>query len=168
MTEHAPLTVRPACAGDLPAIRAIYNEGIEDRVATLDVDAKTERDIAQWYEAHDGRYAVLVADSPDGIAGWASLNRYSHRCAYDAVADLSIYVARTARGRGIGALLLAAVERRARENAFHKVVLFAITLNEAARRLYRGGSYREVGIFREQGRLDGRLVDVVAMEKLFS
>ena len=95
------LAVRSARAGDLAAIRAIYNEGIADRGATLDLDPKTEAEIVDWFAARsDGHYAVVVATREDAIVGWASLNPYSHRCAYANVADLSIYVARAARGTG--------------------------------------------------------------------
>jgi L-amino acid N-acyltransferase YncA len=162
-----PPFTREARAGDLAAIRAIYNEGIADRLATLDTDLKTEAEIAEWFVLRsDSHYAVVVATRAEAVVGWASLNPYTHRCAYANVADLSIYVARAARGTGVGTALLAAIEAVARRNGFHKIVLFALTLNAAGQRLYRKAGYREVGIFREQGRLDGRFVDVIAMEKL--
>ncbi len=161
------LRVRSAGPDDLDAIRRIANEGIEDRVATLDEDAKSAADIAAWWEQHDGRYAVLVAENAAAsVLGWASLNPYSHRCAYRGVADLSIYVARDARGTGVGAALLAALERAAKEYGFHKIVLFTLPFNDAGQRLYRRRGFREVGVFHEQGRLDGRFVDVMAMEKI--
>ncbi len=166
--NDSSLAVREARAGDLAAIRAIYNEGIADRVATLDLDPKTDAEIADWFAVRsDGHYAVVVATRDDAVVGWASLNPFSHRCAYREVADLSIYVARAARGTGAGTALIRAVEDVARRNGFHKIVLFAVTFNAAGQRLYRKAGYREVGIFREQGVLDGRFVDVLAMERLF-
>jgi L-amino acid N-acyltransferase YncA len=160
--------IRPAVANDLPAIRRIYNEGIVDRVATLDLDEKSDADIAAWWNDHGGRYAVLVAERSGEIVGWASLNRYSHRCAYDGVADLSIYVARVARGGGVGSALLAQLERTAAEREFHKIVLFTFPFNDGGQRLYRARGFREVGVFAEQGTIDGRFVDVMAMEKLLA
>ena len=161
------LAVRNARAGDLAAIRAIYNEGIADRAATLDLEPKSDGEIADWFAVRsDGHYAVVVATRDGHIVGWASLNPYSHRCAYANVADLSIYVARSARGTGVGAVLLNAVEDVARRGGFHKIVLFALTFNAAGQRLYRKAGYREVGVFREQGVLEDRFVDVIAMEKL--
>jgi L-amino acid N-acyltransferase YncA len=100
------------------------------------------------------------------VVGWASLNPYSHRCAYDGVADLSVYVERASRGRGIGKALLQELEHRAGQRNFHKLVLFTLPFNEAGQRLYRRCGFREVGLFREQGTLDGRFVDVMAMEKI--
>jgi phosphinothricin acetyltransferase len=168
MKERPSPAVRFATEHDLPAIRRIYNEGIADRIATLDLDEKTAGEIAVWWNDHGERYAVLVAECSGEVVGWASLNRYSHRCAYDGVADLSIYVARAVRGGGVGAALLAELERVAAEREFHKIVLFTFAFNEGGQRLYRGRGFREVGLFREQGRLDGRFVDVMAMEKILS
>jgi len=162
------VTIRAAETRDLESIRRIYNEGIEDRVATLDENPKDDADIREWWNNHAGRYAVIVAERDGEITGWASLNPYSHRCAYAGVADLSIYIARSARGTGVGKRLLAELERVARQNEFYKIVLFTFPFNEAGQRLYRGLGYREVGVFKEQGRLDGVPTDVMAMEKLLT
>jgi L-amino acid N-acyltransferase YncA len=160
------VAIRQATAADVEQIRVIYNEGIEDRIATLDLEPKSAGEMAAWWSAHDGRYEVVVAEREDEIVGWAALNPYSHRCAYDAVADLSVYVARAVRGTGVGGALLRDIERRAREQSFHKIVLFTLPFNSLGQALYGRRGYREVGTFKEQGMIDGRLVDVMAMEKL--
>jgi phosphinothricin acetyltransferase len=162
----AGLSVREGDACDLEAIRRIYNEGIEDRIATLDEDPKSVEDIQAWFAEHGGRFAVLVAERDGTVAGWASINRYAQRCAYAGVADLSVYVARAARGSGVGSALLAALEQAALARGFHKIVLFTFAFNVPARRLYAACGFREVGVFHEQGRLEGRFVDVLAMEKI--
>ncbi len=162
----ALLHIRDAAAGDLAAIRAIYNQGIEDRSATLDEDPKTEEALLEWYAAHADRYRVLVAERDGRTVGWASLNPYSQRCAYRGVADLSIYIERAARGTGVGSQLLGSLERRAKCEGFHKLVLFALPFNAAGLQLYGKLGFRTVGTFREQGRLDGRFVDVMALEKI--
>ena len=168
MSTHAALPlIRNAKEDDAESVSIIYNEGIADRIATLDVDAKSVSDMTAWWADHSGRYAVVVADDEAGnVIGWASLNPYSQRCAYRGVADLSVYVARERRGTGVGSALLLALERIAKANEFHKIVLFALASNDAGTRLYRRVGYSEVGVFREQGRLDGKLVDVIAMEKI--
>jgi phosphinothricin acetyltransferase len=157
---------RIATDADLPAIRAIFNQGIEDRRATLDSDPKSDDDIREWYARHDARYVVIVAERDGRVAGWACLSPYSHRCAYNGVAELSVYVARDARGSGVGSELLSAIEEHARRGEFHKIVLFALAINDAGERLYAKMGYRDVGVFREQGRIDGHYVDVVAKEKI--
>jgi L-amino acid N-acyltransferase YncA len=158
--------VRAARLEDLDTIRAIYNDGVHDRIATLESGPKSHEEMLEWWEAHDDRYAILVATENDAVVGWASLNRFSHRCAHAAIADLSIYIARARRGCGIGSRLLPALAERATANGFHKIVLHALNDNEAGKRLYRKTGFREVGVFREHGTIDGKYVDVVAMERL--
>jgi phosphinothricin acetyltransferase len=158
--------VREAADSDLATIRAIYNQGIEDRQATLDEEPKSEAEMQAWSDEHREPFAVVVAERDECVVGWASLNRYSHRCADRRVADLSVYVERGARGIGVGTELLRAIERKAHAARFHKIVLFALAENDAGRRLYAKLGFRDVGIFKEHGRLDGRFVDVVVKEKL--
>lgn len=158
--------LRRATLSDLDAIREIYNEGIADRIATLETEPRSPEGMAQWWSEHDARYAIIVASAADRVVGWASLNRFSHRCAHAAIADLSVYVSRAYRGRGIGAALLDELEREARGGEFHKIVLHALNTNEPGKRLYRKCGFSEVGVFREHGILDGCYADVVAMEKI--
>jgi L-amino acid N-acyltransferase YncA len=160
------ISIRRATGGDLEAIRTIYNQGIEDPIATLDVDPKSLEDIAKWWEQHDQRFGILVATEANRVVGWASLNRFSHRCAHSAIADLSVYVAREHRSKGIGFSLLAKLESAAIEGGIRKIVLHALNSNGSGKRLYHRAGFVEVGVFKEHGLLNGRYVDVVAMEKL--
>jgi L-amino acid N-acyltransferase YncA len=164
--QAGEIVTRQATPADMQAVTAIYNQGIEDRIATLETDVKSEEEVTRWLCERPARYEVLVADSAQGILGWAALNPYSHRCAYAGVADLSIYVERGARGKGVGAVLLAALEERARAGEFHKIVLFTFPFNAPGQALYRKRGFREVGTFKEQGRLDGKPIDVMVMEKI--
>jgi phosphinothricin acetyltransferase len=120
----------------------------------------------EWFAQHSGRFKVIVSEYEGEIIGWASLNQYNSRCAYDGVADLSIYLNRIYRGKGIGKKLLSKLEDLAGENAFHKIVLFTFPFNQLGQGLYKKMGFREVGIFKNQGILDGKFVDVMAMEKL--
>ena len=160
------MNVRTMKEEDLPQILSIYNEGIEDRIATLEEDLKDLPYIKEWLYHRNDRYEVIVAEIEKEIIGWASLNPYSHRCAYDGVADISIYINRENRGKGIGKALLHTLEVMARKNKFHKLVLSTFPFNEAGQKLYRSLDFREVGIFYEQGMLDNEFVDVMVMEKI--
>ncbi|MHB8576847.1 MAG: arsinothricin resistance N-acetyltransferase ArsN1 family A [Dehalococcoidia bacterium] len=161
------MIVRDATADDAAAIARIYNQGIEDRVATLETVQRTPEERAEWLLNHDARHPVLIAAEPSGeVAGWASLNPFNPRPAYDHVVDFSIYIAREKRGRGIGDMLLSELETRARAIGFHKIVLAAFPTNAAGMRLYERHGFQTVGIYREQGMLDGRWVDVIVMEKI--
>jgi phosphinothricin acetyltransferase len=160
------ITIRRAETSDVPAIASIYNEGIRDRLATLETEERTPEERRAWLGGRGERHPVLVAERDGTLLGWGSLNQFNPRPAYDHVADFSVYVAREARGTGIGSALLTALVERARVLGYHKLVLAAFPHNEAGMRLYRRVGFREVGVYREQGLLDGRWVDVVVMELL--
>lgn len=162
------IEVRRAAGSDAAAIAAIYNQGIEDRVATLETELRGPDERRAWLLERGERHPVLVAERDGRVIAWASLNRFNPRAAYDHVADLSIYVERTERGRGIGRILLARILDEARRIGFHKVVLAAFPTNAGGMRLYEAMGFTRVGIYREQGLLDGRWVDVIVMEQLLT
>ncbi len=121
---------------------------------------------AKFATACGPRHPVLVAERDGAVVGWGSLNPFSPRPAYRYVADFSVYVERAARGSGVGRALLAALIAEARRLGYHKLVLAAFPFNAAGTALYRRVGFREVGVYREQGVLDGRWVDTVVMELL--
>jgi L-amino acid N-acyltransferase YncA len=158
-------SLRPARADDADVICAIYNEGIADR-ATLETELRTPEERRNWLAARDAHHPVVVVESDGVVIGWASLNVFNARAAYRHVADISVYVARAARGKGAGTALLGRLVELGREIGFHKLVLAGFPGNAASIALYRRHGFREVGVYREQGLLDGRWVDVVLMERL--
>src|SRR5579884_3320837 len=167
MQKERSLEIREATREDAAAIAHIYNQGIEDRAATLETLLRSPEERAEWLAARGSRHPVLVAIDHSGIVlGWGSLNPFNPRPAYDHVADFSVYVAREQRGQGIGDALLSALERRARALGYHKMVLAAFPTNAPGMRLYERHDFQTVGMYHEQGLLDGRWVDVVVMEKL--
>jgi phosphinothricin acetyltransferase len=158
--------IRTALASDAEAICRIYNQGIEDRVATLETEARTPEERREWLGARGPRQPVIVAEADGAVIGWASLNRFNPRPAYDHVADLSVYVERSGRGRGVGRRLLERLVELGRELKYHKLVLAAFPSNAAGMALYERMGFTRVGIYREQGMLDGQWVDVIVMERL--
>ncbi|OLS35262.1 arsinothricin resistance N-acetyltransferase ArsN1 family A [Bacillus sp. MRMR6] len=160
------VVIREAMDSDILSIQTIYNQGIEARIATLETEIKDETYMRNWLENHRGRYKVIVAEEMGQIVGWASLNQYNNRCAYDGVADLSVYISREYRGKGVGKKLLVRLESLAKENGFHKIILFTFPFNQSGQGLYKKMEFREVGVFQKQGILGGKFVDVMVMEKL--
>jgi phosphinothricin acetyltransferase len=166
------MEIREATLDDAAGIAHVYNQGIEDRVATLETALRSAEERAAWLGARTARHPVLVATragagGEDGmVLGWGSLNQYNPRPAYDHVVDFSVYVGREHRGKGIGDALLGALEGKARSLGYHKMVLAAFPSNAPGMRLYERHGFRTVGIYHEQGMLDGRWVDVIVMEKI--
>jgi phosphinothricin acetyltransferase len=162
----ADYRTRPASTQDAADIARIYNQGIEDRLATLETELRTPDERAQWLAAKSSRHPVIVAEDDGAVAGWASLNVFNAREAYRFVADISVYVERGWRGKGVGGVLLARLIELAREHGFRKLVLSAFPFNQAGMALYEKFGFRTVGIYCEQGMLDGAWVDTIVMERL--
>lgn len=164
MTQPSQLHIRFAGDSDAGDIARIYNDGIRDRIATLETEVRTIDERLAWLRGRDPRHPVLVVSRNDKVIGWASLNLFNPRPAYRHVADISVYVGREARGVGAGTLLLQELISVARTLDFHKLVLAGFPWNEAALRLYKRAGFREVGTYHEQGLLDGKWVDTIIME----
>ncbi len=160
------VTIRDATGADVDAMCAIHNQGIADRIATLDATPRIPADTRAWLTERGPRHPVVIAELDGAVVGWASLNRFNPRPVYDLVADFSVYIERARRGQGIGRQLLDRLIELAHSLGYHKMVLAAMAHNDAGLALYARKGFRRVGVYREQGQLDGRWVDVVIMEKM--
>ena len=160
------VAIRTARSEDALAICDIYNEGIEDGDATLETRLRGVDEQRAWLESRDQRHPVVVAERRGAVVGWGSLNAFNPRPAYDHVTEFSVYVMRVARGTGVGSGLLRKLTVLAGDMGYHKMVLAAFDWNTAGIALYERMGFRRVGIYREQGLLNGRWVDTVIMEKI--
>src|SRR5262249_54734459 len=115
------------------------------------------------------RHPVIVAENERAeIVGWGSLNVFNARDAYRHVVDLSVYAERSQRGKGVGSALLSRLIELSREHGFHKLVLSAFPTNHGGMALYNKHGFRTVGIYKEQGLLDGhraRAADQAARDR---
>lgn len=159
--------IRYANLEDIPYITEIYNQGIEDRIATLETSLRTIGEMNRWLTERGDRYKVLVIEDETGaVQGWASINLFNSRCCYSGVGDLSIYIHRAMRGKGYGKKLLKALKEEALKQDFRKLVLSTFDYNEVGKGLYRSSGFREVGTYMNQGILDGKFVNITIMECL--
>ncbi len=163
MTIAAQPVARIALPTDAEAIVCIYNEGIDDRVATFETRHRSAEDIASWF---GGRYPVVVVEDDDEILGFASTSTYRPRDCYDGIAEFSVYVARSARGRHVGTIAMNALIEEARKQGFWKLLSRVFPENGASLRLLRSLGFREVGLYLRHGKLDGEWRDVVIVERL--
>jgi phosphinothricin acetyltransferase len=159
------IAIREAGEQDAAAIASIYNQGIDDRGATFETELRSADDMAAKL-AERKRYPVLVISEDDVVLGWAGLSSYGPRECYAGIAEFSIYLDRSARGRGLGRQLLTALIDVARERGYWKLVSRIFPFNTGSRALCRACGFREVGIYEKHGRLNGEWRDVVIVERL--
>jgi L-amino acid N-acyltransferase YncA len=157
------MIVRNATSSDAAAVATVYNEGIEDRLATFETTPRSAGDVLAWLD--DG-LPFLVAERSGEILGFARVSPYSDRCVYQGVGEHGVYVARAARGEGLGRRLLEALCAEAERAGLYKLTSRVFTDNAASRAVHVAAGFHEVGIQRRHGRLDGRWKDCVLVERL--
>jgi L-amino acid N-acyltransferase YncA len=157
------LLVRAAEPADAAAVAAIYNDGIADRVATFETRERTADDARAWLD--DG-LPFLVATMNDGLVGWARVAPYSDRCVYAGVGEHGVYVARAARGHGVGRRLLDELCRAAEAAGLYKLTSRIFSDNESSIAAHTAAGFDVVGVQRRHGRLDGEWKDCVLVERL--
>jgi len=160
----AAYTMRAATPEDAPAIALIYNQGIEDRVATFETEPRSAAEIAGWFIP---RHLVVVAETGEaGPVAFAASFPYSSRACYRGIGEFSVYVRRDYRGRGAGRAALAALIEAAEAAGLHKLTSRVFAENTASRALLKGLGFEEIGIHRRHGQLDGLWRDCVIIERL--
>lgn len=161
------VSIRAARLTDAVAIAAIYNQGIEERIATFETQESDAEERREWLREHDERHPVIVAEAGEGqVVGWASISAYSQRECYSGVGEATVYVRRDMRGKGVGGKLLTALLDRARVDGYWKLLGRIFVANANSRRLFEGLGFREVGVLKKHSKLDGRRIDVVEIECL--
>jgi L-amino acid N-acyltransferase YncA len=158
--------VRNATLDDAAAIAEIYNQGIEDRIATYETEPRSAEEQQAWLRAIADHYPAVVAQIDGGIVGWAGAGPYRARECYRGIGEFSMYVRRDWRGRSVGDLLVAALISEAERLGLWKLLSRIFPFNEASRALCRKHGFREVGVYEKHARLDGRWLDVVIVERL--
>ena len=155
------VSVEEMRADDWGRVRAIYLEGIATGDATFETDAP---DYEAWDAAHL-KACRVVARAGDEVLGWAALSPVSSRCVYGGVAEVSVYVAASARGRGVGRALLASLVAESERNSLWTLQAGVLAENEASIRLHERCGFRVVGKRERLGKLKGAWRDVVLLER---
>ena len=161
------MIVRLARVEDSVAVAEIYDQGVLTRTAEFEVPPQTPAGEQEATGTPPDRYPVLVAEDVDGeIMGWAALSEHSTRACYQGIADCSVYVETSHRGRGVGTALSQSLVEEATRLGYWKLISRVFVSNEASRALCRNAGFREVGVLERHGRLEGRWMDVLIVERL--
>lgn len=148
---------------DWPAVRVIYEAGIATGDATLETTAPAWE---AWDAGHRSDCRRVAADDSGAVLGWAALTPVSGRCVYEGVAEVSVYVAPTAQGRGVGRSLLEALVRVSEAAGLWTLQASILVENAASLALHERCGFRRVGVRERIGRdATGRWRDVVLLER---
>jgi L-amino acid N-acyltransferase YncA len=160
------LVVRLATESDAEAIAHIYNQGLEERIATFETEPRTAPQVAQQLQERGDAFPTIVVEREGQVIGWAAAGPYRSRPCYEGIAEHSVYVERSARGGGIGRLALEGLCRAYADRGFWKLVSRIFPENEASLALHARAGFRVVGVYHRHGKLDSKWRDCVIVEKL--
>lgn len=146
---------------DWTEVRRIYGEGIATGNATFETEIPSWE---AWNAAHRRDCRLVVRDGAN-LLGWAALTPVSGRCVYGGVADLSVYIAAAARGRGVGRALLTSLIQESEQQGIWTLQAGIFPENEASLRLHRALGFRDVGRRERIGAMSGAWRDVMLLER---
>lgn len=155
------MVITSLSSSDWNSVRSIYLEGIATGNATLETDAPS-------WEKWDGEHLAscrLIAKDDDTILGWAALSPVSGRCVYGGVAEVSIYIAETARGKGIAKQLFERLIEESEKSDLWTLQSGILQENIASIKLHEKCGFRIVGVRERIGQRDGIWRNVVLMER---
>ena len=156
------LTLEELRPSDWEDVRRIYLEGIATGNATLETSAPTWE---KWDSAHRKECRFVARDPHGEILGWAALSPVSERCAYGGVAEVSVYVAGAARGRGVGRTLLAELVRASEQAGVWTLQAGIFPENLASIAIHHRCGFRTVGVREKFGKLGDTWRDVALLER---
>lgn len=147
---------------DWPAVRDIYEAGIATGEATFQTEAPPWD---AWDAAHLETCRLVARDEHDEVIGWAALGRVSQRPVYSGVAEVSVYVAESARGQRVGLQLLTALIEASERDGRWMLQASIFPENEASVRLHQRCGFRVVGRRERIACQYGRWRDTLLMER---
>ena len=165
MTEEV-ISIDDAAASDLPRIAAIYNETIPSRQVTADLEPASVEAKRPWFEAHSpDRRPIWTLRVRGEVAAWLSFQSFYGRPAYDATAEISIYIAEPYRKQGYGSVLLGKAIDACPRLGIDNLVGFVFAHNEPSLRLLKKFGFETWGHLPRVAKLDGIERDLVVLGK---
>ena len=153
---------RLATRDDLPRIVEIYNSTVASRMVTADLEPVSVESRERWFDDHRPQSRPLwVVERGEDVAAWLSFSSFYGRPAYDATAEVSIYVGERFRRRGIGAYLLGAAIEHAPAIAVNTLLGFIFAHNLPSLALFERFGFARWGHLARVAVLDGIERDLV-------
>lgn len=155
------LNIRIAQHKDLDAIVAIYNQAIQQKGLTADLDEQNVSDKTSWFEAHQtARYPIFVACKEEQILGWISLSPYREgRKALQQTAELSLYIDTRHLGQGIGSKMMEYSLETAKGLGFKHIIAILIGSNSRSVALFEKFKFERWGLLPSIVQVDDKQLD---------
>jgi L-amino acid N-acyltransferase YncA len=165
MDENA-IEIVDAALADLESILEIYNATIPSRMVTADLEMVSVESKRKWFDNHspDLRPIWVVKESNKVIA-WLSFQSFYGRPAYNATAEVSIYLAESHQGRGLGSRMLEKAIQACPRLQIHTLLGFVFAHNQPSLKLLDKFGFNEWGHLPKVANLDGIERDLVIMGK---
>lgn len=154
------VVIRDAVLEDLPNILNIYNYAIVHLTATFDTEEETLEDRQNWFDNHNEKYPVIVAEMDGEVVGFSCLSPFKRKKAYSQSAEISIYTSPESQGKGIGKTLMEEIIERAKQNGLRTIIAVITSGNEASVRLHKKFGFKFAGRIKEVGYKFGQWLDV--------
>ncbi|MFV0417190.1 MAG: GNAT family N-acetyltransferase [Dysgonomonas sp.] len=153
--------IRDVTLADAKRIADIYNYYIEKTIITFEYDPVTEDDIKSRIQKVKGKgFPYFVYEENGEVIGYAYLNNWRERVAYDITLETSVYLDQKAIGNGLGSILYQELIERARKINIHSLIGVISLPNETSQKLHHKFGFTLIGNFKESGVKFGKLIDV--------
>jgi phosphinothricin acetyltransferase len=167
--ENRPnLTVRLAQESDAPTLREIFNEAVEDGLATFDSSVRSIEDQKRMIgeSARDPRHPIFVAEIRNWVCGMVAIEPHDDAHKLEEMGEVVIFVRRSFRSYGVGRQLMRVIQIEAARLGYRKLIGRVLADNHDSLRLCAATGWRIVGTHMQHARLRDRLRDVAIVEYL--
>jgi len=163
----ADFSIRSGTEADIPAIAAIYSDAVLTETASFELEAPSEAEmLRRFVSLTEGGYPYIVAEQAGAVLGYGYAGPYRPRIAYRNTIEDSVYLAKEARGRGIGSALLRELVSVSEMRGFRQMIaVIGDSAHEASIRLHQSAGFTMVGTFRDVGYKFDRWLDTVLMQR---
>lgn len=167
------MIIREATAKDTAALREIYAYYVENTAATFEYQPPSIEEFTDRIKNAQKRYPYLLIEREKEVVGFAFAHAFRERPAYDYAAEVTIYLGRDQRHRGVGRILYSALEEELRRMGV--LSLYACValpsgedehLSMDSPRFHETMGYHRCGEFRNCGYKFGKWYTMVWMEKI--
>lgn len=150
-TTVSGVTLRDTVESDLPEILEIYNDAVVNLTATFDIEPVTRNERLEWFRQHGGKYPIISAETGGRVVGYCSLSPFSRKLGYARTVELSVYVHRDFRGKGVGRVLMKEIISRAQKLGHHAIISLIAVDNDSSVLLHQKFGFVQVAHLREVG-----------------